>query len=355
MIALEHVSVRLGEFSLHDVNLRINRGEYTVIMGPSGAGKTVLLETIAGLRKMDSGRIFLNGNDTSYVPPEHRHIAIVYQDYSLFPHMTVAENIAYGLKIQKRSALEISKQVDELLSDFMLSSLKNRYPGSLSGGEQQRVALARALAVKPDILLLDEPFAALDPHTREECMQMMLAVQKSQNLTILQVSHSREEAYSVGDRIVLLINGIIVQTGSAHEIFHSPLSPAAAEYAGMDNIFKGTVLRIDGSFCTVDINGHEITFRGNANVGSKVSLYIPGELVTLVRTGNAIGASLNTVQGKVSDILSREYTIKIRLDSVIPLTAVIKRDDGQLWLPSPGEHCVAFFRPEDVHFLEEER
>ncbi len=355
MIALERVSVRLGEFSLQNINLRVNRGEYFLVMGPSGAGKTVLLETIAGLRALDSGRILVHGNDTSFTPPEHRHVAIVYQDYSLFPHLTVAENIAYGMKIQKRPAREISNRVDGLLSDFKVSSLKNRYPGSLSGGEQQRVAMARALAVNPDILLLDEPFAALDPQTREECMRMMLELQKSRDLTILQVSHSREEAYVVGDRIALLIDGMIIQTGSADEIFHSPKNPAAAKYAGIDNIFRGKVLRCDGIFCIVDIDGHQISLLGTAEVGSQVTLCIDGEQITLgEKTDATTDTSMNAISVTVSDILPMEHTAKIRLAGAIPLTAVIKRDIGPLPPPSQGNHFVALFRPEDVLLLDEE-
>ena len=163
MIVLEHVSLSLGDFSLHDVDLRINKGEYLVLMGPSGAGKTVLLETIAGLRFPDNGRILLDGIDVSSIPPEKRRIAIVYQDYSLFPHMTAFENIAFGLRLRNVSGSETEQRVRSLLREFNLDHLMDRYPSSLSGGEQQRVALARALAVKPDILLLDEPFSALDP------------------------------------------------------------------------------------------------------------------------------------------------------------------------------------------------
>ncbi len=248
MIVLEQISLSVGDFSLHDVDLRINRGEYLVIMGPSGAGKTVLLETIAGLRFPDYGRILLNGIDVSSLPPEKRRIAIVYQDYSLFPHMTAFENIAFGLRLRNITEPEIDQRVRSLLREFTIDHLMDRYPSSMSGGEQQRVALARALAVKPDILLLDEPFSALDPSSREECMRMMLAVKKSQDLTIVQVSHSRDEAYGVSDRVALIIEGSLVQTGSADDIFHSPRSQAAAKFAGIDNIFSGTVPELRWNF-----------------------------------------------------------------------------------------------------------
>jgi ABC-type Fe3+/spermidine/putrescine transport system ATPase subunit len=224
----------------------------------------------------------------------------------------------------------------------------------MSGGEQQRVALARALAVKPEILLLDEPFAALDPRTREECMRMMLGVKKSQDLTIIQVSHSREEAYCVSDRVVLLIDGCVVQTGSADDIFRTPRSPAAAHYAGIDNIFRGKVIRCDGTFSAVDIEGHQITLESNVPVGKSVTIGIAGEQVSLVEEPRVvIDTELNAVSGIVTDILPMEHSVKIRIGGVLPVTAVINRNHGQTPLPSPGEHRVALFRPSDVHLLEE--
>jgi ABC-type Fe3+/spermidine/putrescine transport system ATPase subunit len=353
MIALEHLSLTLEGFSLHDIDLHISTGEYLVIVGPSGAGKTVLLETIAGLRSPDSGRILLGGRDAGSIPAEDRRIAIVYQDYSLFPHMTAFENIAFGLRLRGIAEPEIRQRVRSLLTEFNIDHLTDHYPFSMSGGEQQRVALARALAVKPDILLLDEPFAALDPRTREECMRMMLAVKKSQGLTIIQVSHAREEAYGVSDRVALIIDGRVVQTGSADDIFCNPRSPAAAHYAGIDNIFRGTVIRCDGTFSVLDVDGHQITLESNAPVGSSVTIGIAGDLVSLVEEPRVIvDTALNAVSGTVTDILPMEHSVKIRIGGVLPVTAVVERNAGLTPLPAPGEQRIALFRPRDVHLLE---
>ena len=354
MIALEKVALALGEFSLRDVTLHVSKGEYLIVMGPSGAGKTVLLETIAGLRTPDTGKITVNQRDMDGIPPEHRGTALVYQDYSLFPHMTASENIAFGLKMQKKTAPEIRERVDSLLADFGISSLKDRYPGSLSGGEQQRVAIARALAVRPEILLLDEPFAALDPRTREECMRMMLGVKKSQNLTILQVSHSREEANALSDRVALIIDGSIVQTGSADDIFRTPQTIAGARYAGIENIFRGQVLSCDGTFSTLDIDGHQITIKSKAPVGECVTICIAGEDVSLVEEPQSTRDTiLNTVSGTVTDILMMEHSVKIRIEGTLPLMAVIKQNIGRTRLPLHGEYRLGVFRPEDIHLLEE--
>jgi ABC-type Fe3+/spermidine/putrescine transport system ATPase subunit len=352
MIVLERISLSLGDFSLRNVDLQIKRGEYLVLMGPSGAGKTVLLETIAGLRFPDNGSILLDGIDVSSIPPEKRHIAIVYQDYSLFPHMTAFENIAFGLRLRNIPKSVTDQRVRSLLREFNIDHLLDRYPSSLSGGEQQRVALARALAVNPDILLLDEPFSALDPSTREECMRMVLAVKKNQDLTIVQVSHSREEAYAVSDRVALIIDGSIVQTGPVDDIFHSPRTPAAAKYAGIDNIFTGTVLSCDGTHLLIDILGHHINVYGTAVAGDRVSVCIAGEHITVVEEPPAPSeTALNAVSGTVTDILPFEKYAKIRISGGLPMTAVVKRKNGLFPAPSTGKQCIAFFHPENVHIL----
>ena len=176
------------------------------------------------------------------VPPEHRGIGLVYQDYSLFPHMTAAENIAYGLKLQKRPVQVIHERVETLLAELGISSLKDRYPGSMSGGEQQRVAIARALATGPTVLLLDEPFASLDPRNRDECMKVIQHLKDTRSITIIQVSHSGDEAYALADKVVVLLGGRVAQTGPPDEIFSKPVSLEVARFIGMENVFTGTIV-----------------------------------------------------------------------------------------------------------------
>ena len=191
MIEFDRVSLALGSFSLNDVSLTIGRGDYYFIVGPSGAGKTVLLETIAGLHRPESGRVLLRGEEITTLPPEKRRVALVYQDYSLFPHMKVADNVGYGLKMQRRDKARIRERVADLLQQFGIDHLADRYPATLSGGEQQRVALARSIAVDPDVLLLDEPLSALDPVSKEKFIRDLQRIHREHNLTIVQVSHSR--------------------------------------------------------------------------------------------------------------------------------------------------------------------
>ncbi|MFY1645284.1 ABC transporter ATP-binding protein, partial [Methanoculleus bourgensis] len=201
MIEFDQVSLALGSFRLNDVSLTINRGDYYFIVGPSGAGKTVILEAIAGLHRPRRGRILLRGEEVTSLPPEKRRVALVYQDYSLFPHMSVIDNVGYGLRMQGMGRADARREVAGLLTEFGIAHLADRYPGTLSGGEQQRVALARAVAVKPDILLLDEPLSALDPITQEKFILDLQRLHREDDLTIVQVSHARREAHLLATRM----------------------------------------------------------------------------------------------------------------------------------------------------------
>jgi molybdate/tungstate transport system ATP-binding protein len=279
MIALEDLSVAIGDFRLDGITLGAGDGEYLVLLGPSGAGKTVLLEVIAGLRAPDTGKVTINRHDMAGVPPEHRGTALVYQDYSLFPHMTAAENIAYGLKMQKRPVHEILERVDALLADFGISSLKDRYPGSLSGGEQQRVAIARALATDPSVLLLDEPFASLDPRNRDECIRVMQELKDTRPVTVLQVSHSGDEAYALADRVVVLLDGRVAQAGTPDEIFCHPASPEVALFVGMENVLTGKIMNNGSDRSRIRIGPAAILLPGVYPRGARVSIGIPAGCV----------------------------------------------------------------------------
>ena len=241
MIEFDGVSLKLGEFSLKDVSLHIHRGEYFFIIGPSGAGKTVLLEAIAGLHSPDEGRILLRHSDVRNTPPEARRLSLMYQDYSLFPHMTVEENIAFGLKMKGVSPDAAKERVREIMERFGITALAHRLPRTMSGGEQQRVALARALVVEPDVLLLDEPLAALDPLTRDFFILELAHIREEYGLTVVHVSHSREEALRLATRVAVIIEGHLVAEGTREEIFSAPPIREVAEFVGMENIIDGAV------------------------------------------------------------------------------------------------------------------
>jgi molybdate/tungstate transport system ATP-binding protein len=238
MIRIENLETRLSGFNLHEINLSIEEGEFFILMGPTGAGKSVLLEALAGLIPLKSGRIFIGGKDVTQLPPEKRGIGIVYQDYVLFPHMTVMENIKYGLHFNKLSKGETKKRFERLIEELQLAHLVDRIPLNLSGGELQRVALARALMVKPSVLLLDEPLSALDPNFREDIRHELKKIHRSFSTTFLMVTHDFAEALSLGSRGAVINQGKIEQIDNMEDIFQKPGTPFVADFVGMKNIFE---------------------------------------------------------------------------------------------------------------------
>ncbi|NLC91097.1 MAG: ATP-binding cassette domain-containing protein [Methanocorpusculum parvum] len=296
MIEFEDVSLSLGEFSLKNLSLTIDDGELCVIMGPSGAGKTIILELIAGLHDPDTGVVRINGVDVTNTPPEKRGIGIVYQDYALFPHMSVEENICYGMQRKKVPPGEQKSMCQDLAKTFGISHLLKRRPLTLSGGEAQRVALSRALAVKPSILLLDEPYAALDNETRRECVADMKKLH-SEGLTIILVTHSLEEAKSLGTRITVVRGGEVVQTGTADEVFAYPNDEATARFLGFENIADAKLFGLEGRVCirSEDLILHQKESK-NSLPGVILSTETRGALRTcLVDTGSVI---LTVTSGK---------------------------------------------------------
>ena len=248
MIRLESVTKRFGDVvAINKASLRIDRGEVVAILGPSGCGKTTLLRLVAGFERPEAGTIEVAGRTVSdvrtWVPPETRCVGMVFQDYALFPHLTVAENIGFGLSRRARP-----NRVPELLSIVGLEDLGRRYPHELSGGQQQRVALARALAPAPELVLLDEPWSNVDPYLRETLRAEVAEIIRPLGVTAVLVTHDREEAFSLTDRVALMRDGEIVQDGTAEELYFSPSSRWAAEFVGAANVLTGHV--VDGLVVT---------------------------------------------------------------------------------------------------------
>ncbi|MFJ7185724.1 sulfate/molybdate ABC transporter ATP-binding protein [Lysinibacillus xylanilyticus] len=243
-IQINNVSKKFGSFqALEDVSLHIQSGELVALLGPSGSGKTSLLRVIAGLETSDVGEILFDGQSMIDRHPKERNVGFVFQHYALFRHMTVFDNVAYGLKVRPRktrpSKLEIKNKVMELLRLVKLENFSDRYPAQLSGGQRQRVALARALAVEPKVLLLDEPFGALDAKVRKELRRWLRKLHDDFHITSIFVTHDQEEALDVADRIVVMNNGKIEQIGSPDDVYTNPKSPFVYDFLGNVNLFKG--------------------------------------------------------------------------------------------------------------------
>ncbi|HXF98228.1 MAG TPA: ABC transporter ATP-binding protein [Gaiellaceae bacterium] len=241
MIRLQAVTKRFGEVAaVHGASLCVERGELVALLGPSGCGKTTLLRLVAGFERPDEGTVELAGEPVAgpgvWVPPERRRVGMVFQDYALFPHLTVAENVGFGLPRRSRPA-----RVRELLAAVGLEALARRYPHELSGGQQQRVALARALAPAPEVVLLDEPWSNADPGLRETLRAEVAEIIRPLEVTVVLVTHEREEAFALADRIALMREGAIVQAGAAEELYYAPVSRWAAEFVGAANVLRGRV------------------------------------------------------------------------------------------------------------------
>ncbi|MCL6442714.1 MAG: ABC transporter ATP-binding protein [Alicyclobacillus sp.] len=248
-IEVRHLVKRFtpGVAAVQGVSLQIEEGEMVGLLGPSGSGKTTLLRMIAGLERQTEGEIYINGRNVDGLPPQRRGVGVVFQNYALFPHMTVYENIAFGLRVQKLKKAEIQERVAHMLQMVHLTGLEKRYPSQLSGGQAQRVALARALAPSPSVLLLDEPFAAIDTKIRKELREWVRKVHEEVGITSIFVTHDQDEAFDIADKVVVFHEGRIEQVGSPQEILESPATPFVSMFVGDVNDFEAEV--VNGSVC----------------------------------------------------------------------------------------------------------
>lgn len=262
-IAVQNITKRFGQFTaLSELSLEIPTGELVALLGPSGCGKTTLLRIIAGMESPDSGRILFDGQETTHVHTRERQVGFVFQHYALFRHMSVFENVAFGLRVRPRKQrppeAEIQRRVHELLDLVQLDWLADRYPAQLSGGQRQRIALARALAVEPKVLLLDEPFGALDTQVRKELRRWLRRLHDEMHITSVFVTHDQEEALEVADRVVVLNQGHIEQIGTPDEVYASPATPFVYQFLGNVNVFRN---RLHGEWAQVSgAHGDSIAF-----------------------------------------------------------------------------------------------
>lgn len=253
-----------GEYVLQGINLKIEQGEFVTLLGSSGCGKTTTLRIIAGLEQPDSGSVWLEGKDVTNLEPNERDVNTVFQNYALFPHMNVADNIGYGLKIRKVSKADIRKKVKEMLELVQLEGYEKRKPAELSGGQKQRVAIARALANNPRVLLLDEPLGALDLQLRRAMQLELKRLQKKLGITFIYITHDQEEAINMSDRIVVMNQGRFEQIGTSDEIYNHPKTSYVATFVGNANILKGELVGMDG---TVAIRSENIILDENCKQG----------------------------------------------------------------------------------------
>lgn len=335
--------------AVEHVQLEVTRGEFVSLLGPSGCGKTTTLRIIAGFESPSSGAIRLDGVDITHKPPNQRHVGMVFQSYALFPNMTVAQNIGFGLKVAKKPAAEIKHRVDEMLNLIKLPALGHRYPYQLSGGQQQRVALARALAIQPQMLLLDEPLSALDAKIRVVLRNEIRSIQRKLGITTIYVTHDQEEALSLSDRVVVMNEGRVEQIGTPFEIYNFPRTAFVASFVGTLSILRGQV--VDPARGKIVVDGQDVfASRGleHARVGDACSVAIRPEIVSF---GEAAGDG-NRMQGTVEDVNFLGSIVRIRVhfkDNAISLDTF---NNPRLSLPQRAQAVTVSFPREAVLVLE---
>jgi molybdate transport system ATP-binding protein len=281
-LRVQDISIRLGIFHLNNVSLELEKDEYVAVIGPTGAGKTILLECIIGFYRPDSGNIFLEGRNITDERPENRRIGIVYQDYALLPNLTVFDNIAYGLKKYIKDRDLVRERVEAMAESLHISHIMGRHPETLSGGEQQRVALARSLVVEPKLLLMDEPFSALDPRTRREIRGMLKEIIARTKTSVIHITHDLDDAWSLADKVAFFSGGELHQFGTQEEVFHRPCTEQIADFVGAAR-FSGVVMDTTASGSRVRVEEVDIHTVDKVPVGEQVTLALRPEAVRIYR------------------------------------------------------------------------
>jgi len=344
--------------AVDNLSLTIDNGELFFLIGPSGCGKTTSLRMVAGFEEPDSGAIRFNERDLTTLPPHQRNTGMVFQNYALWPHLTVRGNVEYGLKVRKLNATDRAKKVKEALEMVRLHNLENRYPNQLSGGQQQRVALARALVIRPDVLLLDEPLSNLDAQLRLEMRHEIRRLHQATGITTLYVTHDQEEALSVASRIAVLKDGVLQQVGTSREIYRQPNSRFVAEFIGETNFIPGIFRSANNDFCIIETAHGKMTAAISSELpkdGDSVSCSIRPEAWHLVDPKITDKENLFPATMQESMYLGSSDQYKITLDSSgsderASEIKVLESNPG-LSTPQAGQKVLLYCEPKDVVVL----
>ena len=342
VITLDHVNKRFGDYiAVHEANFEIGRGEFFSMLGPSGCGKTTTLRMIAGFEQPTSGRILLEGQDVSRVPPYRRHVNTVFQHYALFPHMSVRDNVCFGPRSAKLPEPEIQKRVSELLSVTRLTQFGERKPAQLSGGQQQRVALARALVNYPSALLLDEPLGALDLKLRQAMQFELKRIQRDVNITFIYVTHDQEEALTMSDRIAVMNEGRVEQIGTPEEIYHSPATVFVANFIGVANLLPATVSGTMAGRIVVTLEGdtrmEAMEPAWSAKAGSQGTLMIRPERLHFNAAGKGLPVTLTAAAFSGPAI-----KLALKTASGIEMIAQVPSDGPRPSIEPGGKYVVSW-------------
>ena len=337
-----------GTPAVADVSFAAPTGGITTLLGPSGSGKSTVLRVVAGLEQPDSGQVMFGSDDVTNVPAQKRGLGFVFQSYALFKHMTVRKNIAFGLGVRKVGAEATRKKVEELLTLVQLDGLGDRYPNQLSGGQRQRVAFARALAIEPKILLLDEPFGALDAQVRVELREWLRAFNAQHHVTTLLVTHDQEEAAELSDHVVVMHEGRVAQAGAPREIYDRPETPFVAGFVGGANVLRGQM--VDGRVSVGALAAVAISGGGGVPDGAAVSAYVRSHDVTLTKAG--VGGSVGVAHVERMAWLGGYVKLSLTLPDGSPMIVELPKAEVETLAIAEGDSVIASLREAKV-FMED--
>jgi len=363
-VAIEGVRKSFGDFTALDgVSLCIRKGEFFSLLGPSGCGKTTLLRIIAGFESPESGAVLLDGRDVLPMPPDARHVNTVFQNYALFPHLSVFENVAFSLRLRKAPESEVKAKVSEYLQLVELGAHAGKKPSQLSGGQKQRVAIARALINEPSVLLLDEPLSALDAKLRQHMLIELDAIHDKIGITFIYVTHDQQEALSVSDRIAVMNSGEVLQVGTPQEIYEAPATDFVARFIGETNLFEADVEAVSGETVTLAVPGLgavEVTATEPPPVGSRVSWTIRPEKIRIaLEAPRAARRGINAVEGVVDEPIYSGFQSKfyVRTGSGIVLKVLKQHADWSDEGPEIAwkDSVWLSFSAEDAYIVEVKR
>ena len=362
-LVFDHVTKRFGALTaVDDVSLSIGKGEFFSLLGPSGCGKTTLLRMLGGFEHPDSGRIYLEGRDITDLAPNERRVHTVFQNYALFPTMTIWDNIAFSLRLAKKPKAEIEKRVDEILDMIQMNEHAWKYPNQLSGGQKQRVAIARALVDRPQVLLLDEPLAALDLKLRQHMLLELDTIHDQVGITFMYVTHDQGEAMSLSDRIAVINRGRVEQLDGPAKIYEAPASRFVASFIGDTNFFTGKIAAAEGDYCTIHCDGFpEIKAFNDKNLkpGQGVDLSLRPEKirVTLKPPPPEKGAGPNVFPATVRDIVYQgvytKYWLKsgsFQISALKPHSRFLLDQESITW----NDEVYVWWHPDDGYMVEAE-
>ncbi|MCK5821957.1 MAG: ABC transporter ATP-binding protein [Bacteroidales bacterium] len=346
MLEIKHISKKYKDFHLNDISFSVKGGDYFVLLGESGAGKSLILEIIAGLVAPDNGEVTMNGKNITNDKIQKRGIGLVFQDYAVFPHLTVKANIAFPLKSRGLNKHEINEKVSELAKKMSIDHLLERRPNTLSGGELQRVALARTLALEPDCLLLDEPLASLDVQLRDDLRSLLRQI-NNEGITIVHITHDFEEAVALADKVGIIHNGKIIQEASPKEVFHNPKSKFIANFAGIKNFYKAEIKL--GETIILDKKVEIVNVSGKTQCSGFVMFRSEDVVVSGRKTESSI---CNNYQGRVIEMIPTKHGIELIVDAGIIVSALITQQSSDKMSLAKDSSVWISIKASAIRFIE---